>query len=306
MGRDENEGVVDAFGRVYNYPGLHIADGSVMPGPVGPNPSLTIAGLADRFADAILTEMEGQAVTPPPPPPPAPEGGQDPGPDAVAAAAAAAKPPPASDAPATVEFTEKMKGFITFGEDDFDKGFRQGKRSKTKCMFHLTITMEDIERFIADKTHPGTAAGYVECDALGGKLPVEKGYFNLFVEADGGEHERRLMLYRLFLSDGEGHPITLNGFKDVENDPGIDIWSDTSTLFTRILAGHVEPEDDEGAEVIASGILHILPTDFAVQCTTFRVHPAHRVDAIARFGAMFAGELWETFGPGGKHAVKDD
>jgi cholesterol oxidase len=28
-----------------------------MPGPVGPNPSLTIAGLADRFADAILEEM---------------------------------------------------------------------------------------------------------------------------------------------------------------------------------------------------------------------------------------------------------
>jgi len=25
-----------------------------MPGPVGPNPSLTIAALADRFADAIV------------------------------------------------------------------------------------------------------------------------------------------------------------------------------------------------------------------------------------------------------------
>jgi cholesterol oxidase len=59
MGRDEREGVVDARGRVFNYPGLHIADGSVMPGPVGPNPSLTIAGLADRFADTILEEMKG-------------------------------------------------------------------------------------------------------------------------------------------------------------------------------------------------------------------------------------------------------
>ncbi len=27
-----------------------------MPGPVGPNPSLTIAALADRFADRILEE----------------------------------------------------------------------------------------------------------------------------------------------------------------------------------------------------------------------------------------------------------
>ena len=54
MGRDENEGVVDPYGEVFNYPGLYIADGSVMPGPVGPNPSLTIAALADRFADRII------------------------------------------------------------------------------------------------------------------------------------------------------------------------------------------------------------------------------------------------------------
>ena len=31
--------------------------------------------------------------------------------------------------------------------------------------------------------------------------------------------------------------------------------------------------------------------------TTLRVHPAHRVDAIARFGALFAGDLWEVYGP---------
>jgi cholesterol oxidase len=54
MGRDASEGVVDAWGNVFGVPGLHVADGSVMPGPVGPNPSLTIAALADRFSDGIL------------------------------------------------------------------------------------------------------------------------------------------------------------------------------------------------------------------------------------------------------------
>ena len=44
------EGVVDPYGEVFGFPGFTIADGSVMPGPVGPNPSLTIAALADRFA----------------------------------------------------------------------------------------------------------------------------------------------------------------------------------------------------------------------------------------------------------------
>jgi cholesterol oxidase len=284
MGRDEREGVVDAYGRVFNYPGLHIADGSVMPGPVGPNPSLTIAGLADRFADAIIEEMKGATVTAPPPPPEGqPEG---------------AGAPAAAEQPASLEFTEEMKGFITFGEEDYDRGFRQGKRAKTACMFHLTITMDDIDRFLADPEHPGRAEGYVESAALGGRLPVSKGWFNLFVDASE-DKPRKLMKYRLLIEDGEGHPITLTGFKEVEDDPGFDLWSDTTTLFTRILAGHVEPGEDEG-EHVATGILHILPQDFAKQLSTFRVHPAHRVDALARFSGAFAGDLWEVFGPGGK------
>jgi cholesterol oxidase len=289
MGRDDQEGVVDAHGRVFNYPGLHIADGSVMPGPVGPNPSLTIAGLADRFADAILEEMKGHTVTAPPPPPA--------GEDETAGA------PAASEHPASLEFTEKMRGFITFGEDDYDKGFRDGKKAKTACMFHVTVLMDDIERFIEDPQHPGTITGHVQCDALGGKLEVQQGWFNLFVDADEDGDERKLMKYRLLIADGEGHPITLNGYKEVKDDRGFDVWSDTTTLFTHILAGHVEPNDggdDAAAEVVATGILHVLPQDFAVQMTTFRVDPAHRVDAIARFGGLFAGSLWEAFGPGAK------
>jgi cholesterol oxidase len=55
MGRTPAEGVVNEHGAVFGCPpGLYVADGSVMPGPVGPNPSLTIAALADRFADPIF------------------------------------------------------------------------------------------------------------------------------------------------------------------------------------------------------------------------------------------------------------
>ena len=56
MGRDEQGGVVDSYGRVFGYPGLYIADGSVLPGPVGPNPSATIAALAHRFAEQLIAE----------------------------------------------------------------------------------------------------------------------------------------------------------------------------------------------------------------------------------------------------------
>ncbi|HLL74288.1 MAG TPA: GMC family oxidoreductase [Pyrinomonadaceae bacterium] len=59
MGAGEHEGVVDRHGEVFNYPGLYVADGAVLPGPVGPNPSLTIGALSDRFADHIIDQHKG-------------------------------------------------------------------------------------------------------------------------------------------------------------------------------------------------------------------------------------------------------
>lgn len=56
MGRTASEGVVDAHGEAFGHPDLYVADGSILPGPVGPNPSLTIAALADRIAQRIIEE----------------------------------------------------------------------------------------------------------------------------------------------------------------------------------------------------------------------------------------------------------
>jgi cholesterol oxidase len=50
MGRDAGEGVVDHRGEVFGHPNLFVADGSVLPRPVGRNPSMTIAALAERSA----------------------------------------------------------------------------------------------------------------------------------------------------------------------------------------------------------------------------------------------------------------
>jgi cholesterol oxidase len=195
-----------------------------------------------------------------------------------------------------LEFTEEMKGWVAFGETDFRRGAEQGERDGTFLMFHLTITAPDVDRFVRDPMHEGTAVGWVECEALGGRLAVEKGVFNLFVEGD--DPTRTRMLYRLFFADGEGRPLTLTGFKDVKDDPGFDVWKDTSTLYTRVLRGHVEPDGDEAAEVVASGIITIYLVDFAKQLTTFRVHggqPGERVAALGAFGGLFLGKLWDLY-----------
>ncbi len=62
MGTSREDGVVDTYGEVFGYPDLYVADGSIMPGPTGPNPALTIAALADRTAESILRKSDVPAV----------------------------------------------------------------------------------------------------------------------------------------------------------------------------------------------------------------------------------------------------
>ena len=107
------------------------------------------------------------------------------------------------------------------------------------------------------------------------------------------------MLYRLWFRDGVGHPLTLTGFKLVENDAGFDLWKDTTTLFTKVLKGHVEESGDSSAELVASGILRIRVQDFAKQMTTFRAGGSGGIGAklggLIKFGVIFVGQLAEVY-----------
>jgi len=53
MGRSDRDGVVDARCEVFNYPGLYVVDGSIMPANPGINPSLTITALAEYAMSCI-------------------------------------------------------------------------------------------------------------------------------------------------------------------------------------------------------------------------------------------------------------
>jgi cholesterol oxidase len=54
MSDDISQGVVNPMGEVWGYPGLYVADGSVIPRAIGPNPSLTITAVAERTAAHII------------------------------------------------------------------------------------------------------------------------------------------------------------------------------------------------------------------------------------------------------------
>jgi cholesterol oxidase len=65
IGHSAEDGVVGLDFQVFNYPGLYVIDGSVMPANPGINPSLTITALAEYALDQI--PLKDGHITPKPP-----------------------------------------------------------------------------------------------------------------------------------------------------------------------------------------------------------------------------------------------
>ena len=82
---------------------------------------------------------------------------------------------PATKDPVNLQFTEEMKGYLTFSDNPLDylESFEKEKKNNY-FMFHLTIIIPDVDFFVNDPKETGKAEGYVECPKWGGKFNVEK------------------------------------------------------------------------------------------------------------------------------------
>ena len=64
IGKDDSEGVIDKDFQIFNYPGLYVVDGSIVPANPGVNPSLTITALAE-YAMSRMPPKPGAKVRQP-------------------------------------------------------------------------------------------------------------------------------------------------------------------------------------------------------------------------------------------------
>jgi hypothetical protein len=207
--------------------------------------------------------------------------------------------PPTTPDPTHLRFSETLRGPIAFGTDTPEGGARAGAKSGTDLAVRLTIDVGGVNRFLVDPRHEAQLTGWVVSDALGGRLPVESGVFNLFV------HEQdpafRKMLYRVFFRDGAGHQLTLTGEKHVPRLDGFHPWRDTTTLFTRVLRGRVEPGGDDDAKVAAAGVIRLTLPGFLRQLSTFRAsgpgssRTVTGLGLILRFQSFFVGTLARVY-----------
>ena len=217
-----------------------------------------------------------------------------------------------SSEPVSVEFTEDMHGFFatsedglsSFGKDEasaYQQAAKFGKQNDKVLKFRLTISVEDVERFVTDPKLVADATGYVDCPALGGRMAVEEGIFNLFLRpVDSPNFDAaKEMHYRLLFIDNKGETWTFQGFKVLTREDPEKVWSQTTTLYTRVWRGKYM-ELDPSEKPWAQGILTLNASDFAKQMTTLKSNGptiGSRIKAISTFMDVFAENLWEAYAP---------
>ncbi len=195
----------------------------------------------------------------------------------------------------SIRFQEPFQGRMHFGGDDVavesnGTGFDLSVKAR--------MLVDDVGAFVRSPDHELLATGEIRCQPLGGRLRFDHGWVRLNVEVPDGRPDEKWMFYRFWFNDGAGHPLTLSATKVVVNDPGPDLWPDTTTFHTRILAGHVNWGGDEEAEVVATGVLRITLLQFT--WSFLRYKPSGptlraRVGGLVRFSRFFVGKLWDVY-----------
>jgi cholesterol oxidase len=210
--------------------------------------------------------------------------------------------PQKSDEPARigVRFSESMSGYFSTkvtddSQDAYQRASQQGRIDGSPFQFILTIISDDLEHTISDVNFVSPMLGSVTAPALSSQpLAVTDGQFNYFL-LDPDRVETKRMQYKMKLTSTEGNTYYFYGFKVIHDDPGVDSWKDTTTLYITVHEG-----DSMDGRVIGKGILRIPVASFMRQVTTMQVTNARgfteRLEAMIKFGRFFGGQIVDSYG----------
>jgi predicted acylesterase/phospholipase RssA len=178
--------------------------------------------------------------------------------------------------PGGVSFSERMAGRLRVADHLPDTA---------SCELLLDVAVTDVDRFVDDPAHVAQVRGDVVCPFLGGRLPILSGTVNLLAEQAVGDLRMR---YELIVADQNGRTLRVLGEKFVHRDTRLDLWPDTTTLYTTV---HDVTDDTE----IAAGVLRLSPAGLLRQLATMRGRGRRPAAALVQFLGFFLGRLADTY-----------
>lgn len=146
-------------------------------------------------------------------------------------------------------FRETMMGYFSMDEHTPKEGEQLGKRHHTTLSMHASISIPDLDAFVADPEHKGQISGHIDFAPFGLSISATHGQFRLF--SPSGIDGLKYMVYELGF-ELSGKPYYLAGKKHVRNGNVFKVWPDTTTLYCTLHEG-----DDESGAVVGAGILHL-------------------------------------------------
>jgi len=190
-----------------------------------------------------------------------------------------------------LEFKETMSGYFSLDETEYKNGEQEGKKKENTLAMHANVKISDMEKFINEPLHAAELSGTIDFPPLAMNIPATSGIFNLFKPAQTPDETH--MVYELGF-EHENTSYYLAGQKIVKDNPGFDLWSGTTTLFTYLHKG-----TDSTGEIYGAGILKLGVKELIDLVQTITVPDAssnnEKFKTIQAFGSFFLGELWDSY-----------
>ena len=191
IGENANQAVVNSTGQVFDgsdpagrevHAGLYVCDGSIIPTPLGTNPSLTISALAEHISrHARSSKLLAQAPAP------------------LGARLRVTRSVPG------IQYAERTRGRMRLNGRD------------TRIQVILQISAESVDELINDKDHRARVVGVAETPDLSRDRrhwTISEGTLHVLVD-DPRRIDTKLLVYRLTLTARDGKKIWLRGHKTV-------------------------------------------------------------------------------------------